>query len=139
MSLAALLERRLVIMDGAMGTMIQRHTLSEEAFRGDRFAAWRTDMRGNNDVLAITQPHIIAGIHRAYLNAGADIISTNTFNSTSISQADYGLSDIVVELNEQAARLARAACDAMSTSSRPRLVAGVIGPLWANFIHTVTH
>src|SRR3979490_2864188 len=84
----ALLPQRLVILDGAMGTMIQRHALSEERFRGERFAAWRSDLRGNNDLLTITQPAIIAGIHREYLLAGADVISTNTFNSNAVSQAD---------------------------------------------------
>jgi 5-methyltetrahydrofolate--homocysteine methyltransferase len=129
MTLAALLERRLAIMDGAMGTMIQRHSLSEEAFRGERFAAWRTDLRGNNDVLAITQPHIIAGIHRAYLDAGADIISTNTFNSTSVSQADYGMQDLAAELNLAAARVARQVADEVAASSGvPRYVAGALGP-----------
>ena len=129
MTVAALLERRLAIMDGAMGTMIQRHSLSEEAFRGERFAAWRTDLRGNNDVLSVTQPHLIAGIHRAYLNAGADIISTNTFNSTSVSQADYGMQDLAAELNLAAARVARQVADEIAVSSGvPRYVAGALGP-----------
>jgi 5-methyltetrahydrofolate--homocysteine methyltransferase len=129
MTLAALLERRLVIMDGAMGTMIQRHTLSEECFRGERFADWRTDLRGNNDLLSITQPGIIADIHRAYLDAGADIISTNTFNSTSVSQADYGMQALAPELNLAAARLARQVADEVSAKSGvQRLVAGALGP-----------
>jgi len=129
MSLAALLERRLVIMDGAMGTMIQRHRLSEECFRGERFADWRTDLRGNNDLLVITQPQIIADIHRAYLDAGADIISTNTFNSTSVSQADYGMQALAPELNLAAAQLARQVADAVSAKSGvQRFVAGALGP-----------
>ena len=101
----ALLNERLVILDGAMGTMIQRHTLTEEQFRGERFAAWRSDLRGNNDLLALTQPQIIGDIHREYLLAGADVISTNTFNSTPVSQADYGMQSLVGELNLAAARL----------------------------------
>jgi 5-methyltetrahydrofolate--homocysteine methyltransferase len=129
MSLAALLEQRLVILDGAMGTMIQRHRLSEESFRGERFAAWRTDLRGNNDLLAITQPQIIAGIHRAYLDAGADIISTNTFNSTSVSQADYGMQALAAEMNLAAARLAREVADEVGARSGvQRFVAGALGP-----------
>jgi 5-methyltetrahydrofolate--homocysteine methyltransferase len=129
MTLAALLERRLVIMDGAMGTMIQRHALSEEAFRGERFATWRTDLRGNNDLLAITQPQIIGDIHRAYLDAGADIISTNTFNSTRVSQADYGMQALAGELNLAAARVARQVADKVGASSGvPRFVAGALGP-----------
>ena len=87
----ALLKQRLVILDGAMGTMIQGHALSEAQFRGERFAAWACDLRGNNDLLSITQPHIIAAIHREYLRAGADMITTNTFNSSAVSQADYGM------------------------------------------------
>src|ERR1700686_4800166 len=101
----ALLQERLVILDGAMGTMIQRHALSEEQFRGERFAAWRSDLRGNNDLLSITQPAIIATIHREYLLAGADVISTNTFNSSAVSQADYGLQSLVGELNQSAGGL----------------------------------
>jgi len=129
MTLAALLERRLVIMDGAMGTMIQRHRLSEEGFRGARFADWRTDLRGNNDLLSITQPQIIADIHRAYLAAGADVISTNTFNSTSVSQADYGMQALAPELNLAAARLARQVADEVGAASGvQRFVAGALGP-----------
>jgi 5-methyltetrahydrofolate--homocysteine methyltransferase len=128
-ALTALLKQRLVILDGAMGTMIQRHRLSEEQFRGERFAAWRTDQRGNNDLLSITQPKIIEDIHRAYLNAGADIICTNTFNSTSISQADYAMQPMVAELNLQAALLARKVADELSDAGgRRRFVAGALGP-----------
>ena len=92
---AALLQQRLVILDGAMGTMIQRHHLSEEQFRGERFAKWPSDLRGNNDLLTLTRPQVIREIHAQYLEAGADILETNTFNSTSISQADYRLESIV--------------------------------------------
>src|SRR3981189_4017909 len=102
----ALLQERLVIFDGAMGTMIQKHALSEAQFRGERFAAWRSDLRGNNDLLSITQPDIIGAIHREYLLAGADVISTNTFNSNAVSQADYGMQSSVGELNPSAARRA---------------------------------
>jgi 5-methyltetrahydrofolate--homocysteine methyltransferase len=125
----ALLKQRLVIFDGAMGTMIQRHRCSEEQFRGERFKDWRSDLRGNNDLLAITQPQIIADIHRAYLEAGADVISTNTFNSTAVSQADYGLQTLVGELNLEAARLARRVADEVSAKSGvQRFVAGALGP-----------
>jgi 5-methyltetrahydrofolate--homocysteine methyltransferase len=125
----ALLEQRIVIFDGAMGTMIQRHRFSEEQFRGGRFKDWRSDVRGNNDLLTLTQPQSIADIHRAYLDAGADVISTNTFNSTSISQADYGMQALVSELNLEAARLARQVADECSIASGvQRYVAGALGP-----------
>jgi 5-methyltetrahydrofolate--homocysteine methyltransferase len=125
----ALLEQRLVILDGAMGTMIQRHRLGEREFRGERFADWPSDLRGNNDLLAITQPQIIAGIHREYLLAGADVISTNTFNSTPVSQSDYRMESLVGELNLAAARLARrVADDVAAETGRPRFVAGALGP-----------
>src|ERR1700738_866656 len=120
----ALLQERLVILDGAMGTMIQRHALSEEQFRGERFAAWRSDLRGNNDLLSITQPAVIAAIHREYLSAGADVISTNTFNSNGVSQADYGMQSVVGELNQAAARLARrVAGGGTAGTGQPRVVA----------------
>jgi len=125
----ALLRERLVILDGAMGTMIQRHRLSEADFRGNRFAGWRSDLRGNNDLLVITQPQIIGAIHRDYLLAGADIISTNTFNSTPVSQSDYRMESLIGELNLTAARLARQAADEVSAASgRQRFVAGALGP-----------
>ena len=125
----ALLKQRLVIFDGAMGTMIQRHRFSEEQFRGARFKDWRSDLRGNNDLLTLTQPDCIADIHRAYLDAGADVISTNTFNSTSVSQADYGMQAVVGELNLEAARLARRVADEFSAASGvQRFVAGALGP-----------
>ncbi len=113
-----------------MGTMIQRHTLSEADFRGERFKDWPKDVKGNNDLLILTQPAIIRDIHRAYLEAGADIIETNTFNSTSVSQAEYGMPELVPELNREGARLARDAADEWTakTPDKPRFVAGAIGP-----------
>jgi 5-methyltetrahydrofolate--homocysteine methyltransferase len=124
------LNQQILVLDGAMGTMIQNYRLREEDFRGERFASHPTDLGGNNDLLCLTQPHIISEIHRAYLTAGADIIETNTFNSTAISQADYRLEDIVFELNYAAARLARNLADEFSlqTPEKPRFVAGVLGP-----------
>ena len=122
------LENRILILDGGMGTMIQRHPLTEAEFRGERFSEWPVDVRGNNDLLTLTCPEIISEIHRGYLAAGADIIETNTFNSTRISQADYGMEDLVPELNREGARLAREAADAFSTPERPRWVAGIVGP-----------
>jgi 5-methyltetrahydrofolate--homocysteine methyltransferase len=125
-----LLARRILILDGAMGTMIQRHRLTEEDFRGARFAGHVKDVRGNNDLLILTRPDVIGGIHRDYLAAGSDIIETNTFSSNRIAQSDYGLESIVYELNVQGARLARAAADEWSarTPDRPRFVAGSMGP-----------
>ncbi len=123
------LRRRILILDGAMGTMIQRHKLDEAAYRGARFADWPSDLKGNNDLLALTQPEIIRGIHDAYLAAGADILETNTFNSTSVSMADYGMQELVYELNVAGAKLARAACEAAEArDGRVRWVAGSIGP-----------
>ena len=121
-------QQRILVLDGAMGTMIQRHTLEEEHFRGERFADWHTDLRGNNDLLSLTQPNIICDIHRAYLEAGADIIETNTFNSTQVSQADYQMESISREINVASAKLARLAADEFSTPERPRFVAGILGP-----------
>ncbi len=121
-------QQRILILDGAMGTMIQRHTLEEEHFRGERFADWHSDLKGNNDLLSLTQPEIICDIHRAYLEAGADIIETNTFNSTTISQADYQMEAISREINVASAQLARKAADEFSTPERPRFVAGILGP-----------
>src|SRR5688572_25374046 len=130
-ALHAALEQRILVLDGAMGTMIQRYNLSEDQYRGERFRAFARDLRGNNDLLSITRPDVIREIHAEYLEAGADILETNTFNSTSISQADYGLEDVVAELNLAGARLAREAADAQSarTPARPRWVAGVLGPM----------
>jgi 5-methyltetrahydrofolate--homocysteine methyltransferase len=120
---------RILILDGAMGTMIQRHAFEEADFRGDRFKNHAKDLRGNNDLLILTQPDAIKAIHTAYLEAGADIIETNTFSSTTIAQADYGLESLAYELNLEGARLARAAADdvAARTGVR-RFVAGSIGP-----------
>jgi 5-methyltetrahydrofolate--homocysteine methyltransferase len=122
--------RRILILDGAMGTMIQRHRLTEEQFRGARFAGHPRPLKGDNDLLSLTRPEIIAEIHRGYLAAGADVIETNTFNGTRISQADYGLESVVRELNTAAARLARAAADEFTarTPDKPRFVAGILGP-----------
>ena len=121
-------QQRILVLDGAMGTMIQRHTLEEAHFRGERFADWHTDLKGNNDLLSLTQPDIICDIHRAYLEAGADIIETNTFNSTQVSQADYQMEAISREINVASAKLARVAADEFSTPERPRFVAGILGP-----------
>ncbi len=125
-----LAEDRILILDGAMGTMIQRHHLSEADYRGPRFADYHRPLQGNNDLLSLTQPEIITAIHRAYLDAGADIISTNTFNGNGVSQADYGMEDLVYEMNVAAGRIARAAADEFTvrTPHKPRFVAGSLGP-----------
>ncbi len=129
-ALKAILRQRVLVLDGAMGTMIQAHGLDEAGYRSKRFADWRQDLKGNNDLLSLSRPDIIYGIHAAYLDAGADIVETNTFNSTTISQADYGMESLVYELNLESAGLARKAADAASakTPDRPRFVAGVLGP-----------
>src|SRR5262245_29031623 len=120
---------RILVLDGAMGTMIQELKLDEEGYRGARFDAWNREVRGNNDLLILTRPDAIRDIHLAYYRAGADIVSTNTFSSTTIAQADYGMQDIAYELNLEGARLARAAADiAQAEDKRPRFVAGAIGP-----------
>jgi len=128
--LEALLAGRILVLDGAMGTMIQRHKLAEADFRGPRFAAHPKELRGNNDLLTLTRPDVISAIHHEYLEAGSDIIETNTFSSTAIAQADYGLQPLVYELNREGARLAKAACEAWTakTPARPRFVAGSMGP-----------
>ncbi|TNF99327.1 MAG: methionine synthase, partial [Gammaproteobacteria bacterium] len=126
--LEQLLSERILVLDGAMGTMIQRHKLEEADYRGERFADWHTDLKGNNDLLAITQPHIIQGIHEAYLEAGADIIETNTFNGTRVSMSDYDMQELVHEINLAATQLARQAANKYSTDNKPRFVAGVLGP-----------
>ena len=128
-ALRPLLDRRILILDGAMGTMIQRAGITEADIRGDRFADWPESLAGANDLLCLTQPDAIAGIHRQYLEAGADVVSTNTFNAQAISLADYDLGDLAYELNVEAARLARAACDEVATDDKPRFVAGSIGPM----------
>lgn len=126
------LKERILIIDGAMGTMIQRHQLKEEDYRGDRFKDWPSDVKGNNDLLCITQPDIIIGIHKQYLEAGADIIETNTFSSTAIAMADYGMQSLAYELNVAAAKCAREAIKQYGETSnvkREKFVAGAIGPL----------
>ena len=123
--------KRILIIDGAMGTMIQRYKLTEEDYRGERFKDWHTDVKGNNDLLSITQPQIIQEIHEQYLEAGADIIETNTFSGTSIAQADYDMQTLAYELNVASAECARKAADKFTAQdpTRPRFVAGAIGPL----------
>lgn len=129
-TLKDLLSRRILIIDGAMGTMIQQHKLEEEDYRGTRFADWQHDVKGNNDLLVLTQPHIIQGIHDQYLAAGADIIETNTFNGTRVSMSDYHMEDLVPEINREAARLAKevALKWTQQNPDKPRFVAGVLGP-----------
>ncbi len=121
-------KKRILLLDGSWGVMMQGYKLSEDDFRGERFGNHPSELKGNNDLLTLTRPDIVREIGHAYLAAGADILETNTFTSTETSQADYGLAHLVGELNEQGARLARKICDEASTSSRPRIVAGVIGP-----------
>ena len=125
------LKKRILIIDGAMGTMIQRYKLEEEDYRGTRFKDWHSDVKGNNDLLSITQPQIIEAIHKEYLEAGADIIETNTFSSTVIAQADYDMQSIACEMNVASAQCARRAADEYTAKdpSKPRYVAGAIGPL----------
>ncbi|WP_110691804.1 methionine synthase [Salinicola halophyticus] len=128
-TLTKTLGERIVILDGGMGTMLQDHRLEEADFRGQRFADWPSELKGNNDLLTLTRPDIVESIHRAYLEAGADIVETNTFNSTRLSQSDYGMESLTVELNREAARLAREVCDAVAEETGvPRYVAGVLGP-----------
>lgn len=126
--LTNLLPHRILILDGAMGTMIQKHHLSQADYHGERFANWHKDLKGNNDLLVLTQPQIINDIHNAYLEAGADIIETNTFNANRISLADYGMEELAYELNVTATRLAKTAAAKFSTSDKPRFVAGGLGP-----------
>jgi 5-methyltetrahydrofolate--homocysteine methyltransferase len=129
-AIRAIAGKRILVLDGAMGTLIQSHRLSEADFRGRRFADWPRDVRGNNDLLILTSPDLIRDCHLDYLRAGADIVETNTFASTRIAQADYGMEDLAYELNREGARLAREAADivARETPGRPRFVAGAIGP-----------
>ena len=126
--LPALLSRRIVMIDGAMGTMIQRYKLGEADFRGQRFADHPKDLKGNNELLQFTRPDVLREIHDAYLAAGADIVETNTFGATSIAQEDYGLAHVAREMNVEAARIAKASALAASTPDRPRFVAGALGP-----------
>jgi 5-methyltetrahydrofolate--homocysteine methyltransferase len=126
--LSATLRERIMVIDGAMGTAIQRDRPDEAGYRGERFRDWPTDVIGNNDLLSLTQPQIIEGIHREYLEAGADIVETNTFNANAISLSDYGMEELAYELNHASAQLARRVADAFSTPERPRYVAGALGP-----------
>ncbi|MFW5758151.1 MAG: homocysteine S-methyltransferase family protein, partial [Bacteroidota bacterium] len=128
--LQSLIQKKILVLDGAMGTMIQRHKLEEEDFRGERFADIEQKVKGNNDLLSVTQPHIIKDIHLAYLEAGADIIETNTFNANAISMHDYEMEDMVYEMNFQSATLAKQACEEYNqkTPDKPRFVAGSLGP-----------
>ncbi|MBA2248598.1 MAG: homocysteine S-methyltransferase family protein [Chitinophagaceae bacterium] len=127
------LKERILIIDGAMGTMIQRYKLEEKDYRGERFKGWHSDVKGNNDLLSLTQPKIVEEIHKQYLEAGADIIETNTFSSTSIAQADYDMQSLAYELNVAAAKCARAAINEFNNgplaTGEPKFVAGAIGPL----------
>ncbi|MBL8513252.1 MAG: methionine synthase, partial [Betaproteobacteria bacterium] len=125
------LESRILVLDGAMGTMIQRERLSEEQYRGERYKDWPKDLRGNNDLLSITRPQVIRAIHQQYLDAGADILETNTFNATAISMADYGMQALAYEINYESAKIARDVADAhsLTTPQKPRFVAGVLGPM----------
>ncbi|MCZ8234078.1 MAG: homocysteine S-methyltransferase family protein [Inhella sp.] len=129
-ALPALLRQRIVLLDGAMGTMIQSKGMDEAMYRGDRFSDLPPDpaQRGNNELLNLTQPQLIQGIHEAYLEVGCDIVETNTFGATCIAQSDYGLAHLAREMNREAARLARQACDRFSTPEHPRWAAGAIGP-----------
>src|SRR5271165_6270790 len=124
------LKERILVIDGAMGTMIQRHKLEEKDYRGERFADWPSDLKGNNDLLCLTQPAIIEDIHRQYLEAGADIIETNTFNSQAISMADYHMEDLAYELSKAGAECARRAADSVMAAEPGRVcfVAGAMGP-----------
>lgn len=124
------LEKRILILDGAMGTMLQRYNFSEEDFRGKRFADYHLFLKGNNDLLSLTQPQAIAEVHRAYLEAGADILETNTFSGTTIAMADYDMQDLVYELNYESAKIAKEVADEFTqlNPSKPRYVAGSIGP-----------
>ncbi len=126
--LARAIGRRILILDGAMGTMIQGYQLAEADYRGERFKDWPHDVKGNNDLLSLTRPEIIREIHEKYLDAGADILETNTFNSQRISLADYHMGDLTREMNLAAAKLAREAADKFSTADKPRFVAGILGP-----------
>ena len=127
-ALKAALKKRILILDGAAGTFIQDYELDEAGYRGERFADWHCDIRGNNDILILSRPEIVTDMHNAYLESGADMIETNTFSATTIAQSDYDMEGLAIELNFEGARLARAAADAASTEDKPRFVAGAIGP-----------
>ena len=127
-ALPAILEKRIAILDGAMGTMIQRFKLSEADYRGERFKDFAKDVKGNNELLSLTRPDVIRDIHEGYLAAGADMIETNTFGATTIAQEDYKMADLAIEMNLASAALARAACDKFSTPDKPRYAVGALGP-----------
>jgi len=127
-ALPAILEKRIAILDGAMGTMIQRFKLSEADYRGERFKDIPKDVKGNNELLSLTRPDVIRDIHEGYLAAGADMIETNTFGATTIAQEDYKMADLALEMNRASAALARAACDKFSTPDKPRYAVGALGP-----------
>ena len=127
-ALPAILEKRIAILDGAMGTMIQRFKLSEADYRGERFKDFPKDVKGNNELLSLTRPDVIRDIHEGYLAAGADMIETNTFGATTIAQEDYKMADLAIEMNHASAALARAACDKFSTPDKPRYAVGALGP-----------
>ena len=127
-ALPAILEKRIAILDGAMGTMIQRFKLSEADYRGERFKDFPKDVKGNNELLSLTRPDVIRDIHEGYLAAGADMIETNTFGATTIAQEDYKMADLAIEMNRASAALARAACDQFSTPDKPRYAVGALGP-----------
>ncbi len=127
-ALPEILKTRIAILDGAMGTMIQRFKLTEADYRGERFKDFPKDVKGNNELLSLTRPDVIRDIHEGYLAAGADMIETNTFGATTIAQADYDMQDLAREMNLQSAKLARAACDKFSTPDKPRFVVGALGP-----------
>ena len=126
--LPEILQHRIAILDGAMGTMIQRFKLSEAQYRGERFKDFHKDVKGNNELLSLIRPDVIRDIHEGYLAAGADLIETNTFGATTVAQADYDMADLAFEMNLASARIARAACDKFSTPDKPRFVAGALGP-----------
>ena len=123
-----LLDERILLLDGAMGTMIQRHNPDEATYRGERFKEWKSDLKGNNDLLVITRPDMIQDIHEQYLDAGADILETNTFGANAVTLTDYGMQDLSYEMNVAGAKLARDAVDKFSSDNKPRFVAGVLGP-----------
>ena len=127
-ALPAILEKRIAILDGAMGTMIQRFKLSEADYRGERFKDFPKDVKGNNELLSLTRPDVVRDIHEGYLAAGADMIETNTFGATTIAQDDYHMADLAIEMNHASAALARAACDKFSTPDKPRYAVGALGP-----------
>jgi 5-methyltetrahydrofolate--homocysteine methyltransferase len=127
-ALPDILARRIMILDGAMGTMIQRFKLSEAQYRGERFKDFPKDVKGNNELLSLTRPDVISSIHESYLASGADLIETNTFGATTVAQADYDMADLAYEMNLESAKLARAACDKFSTPEHPRFVLGALGP-----------